>query len=93
MELSIGRVDPLEQPSTMSARQIEAQRVSKQFEAVMLSQSFAGMFEGVGNLSMGGGGHAEKVWQSILVDEMAKSVAEAGGVGIADRVYKELMEK
>ena len=67
----------------------EAARVAREFEAVMLAQSFEVMFKGVKSPSLGGG-HAEKVWQSLMVEEMAKSVAEAGGVGIAASIEKEI---
>jgi Rod binding domain-containing protein len=31
------------------------------------------------------------VWRSLLTDEYAKNIAKAGGIGIADHVYKTLI--
>jgi Rod binding domain-containing protein len=39
-----------------------------------------------------GGGHAESVYRGMMVDEMGKSMARAGGVGIADAVYREMLK-
>ena len=38
-----------------------------------------------------GGGHAEKVYRSMVVGEYAKSISAAGGIGIADQVYREIL--
>lgn len=93
MDIAIGAVQGVERPEPLLPRELEARKASKQFEAVMLSQSFETMFEGVDAPSLVGGGHAEKVWQSVLIDEMAKGVVEGGGVGIADKIYKEMMSE
>lgn len=74
----------------VKARNIAARNAAEQFEAVMLSQSFSQMFKGVKGPSMAGGGQSEKIWQSLMIDEMAKGVAKSGGVGIADKIYKDL---
>lgn len=72
------------------AKNIAAKNAAEQFEAVMLSQSFSQMFKGVKGPSMAGGGQSEKIWQSLMIDEMAKGVSKSGGIGIADKIYKEL---
>lgn len=72
------------------SRKLAAKNAAEQFEAVMLSQSFSQMFKGVKGPSMAGGGQSEKIWQSLMVDEMAKGVAKSGGIGLAEKIYKEL---
>jgi Rod binding domain-containing protein len=37
------------------------------------------------------GGQAANTWRSFLTDEYSKNFAKAGGIGIADSVYKELI--
>ena len=38
-----------------------------------------------------GGSGATGVWRSLLTQEYAKTFAKAGGIGIADQVYKTLL--
>jgi Rod binding domain-containing protein len=40
---------------------------------------------------MGGSG-ALKVWRSFMVDQYAKSLAKAGGIGLAPKVYDALLK-
>jgi peptidoglycan hydrolase FlgJ len=62
-----------------------------EFEAMFLSNMFNQMFTGIdGDGPFGGGGKAG-VWRSFLADEYAKSFAKAGGIGIADHVYRALL--
>lgn len=72
------------------SRSVAAKNAAEQFEAVMLSQSFSQMFKGVKSPSVAGGGKTEKIWQSLMIDEMAKGVAKAGGIGLAENIYKEI---
>lgn len=62
-----------------------------EFESFFLSQVLQPMFANVGGEPPFGGGHAEKIWQSMLVDQYGKSMAEAGGIGIADAVAREVL--
>lgn len=61
------------------------------FEAQFLSQMLQPMFEGLKSDGPFGGGHAEKMWQSMLVQEYGKAIAQSGGIGIADEVQKQLL--
>jgi Rod binding domain-containing protein len=61
------------------------------FESVFLNSMFNQMFTGIeGNGPFGGGGGAG-VWRSFLSEEYSKSFAKAGGIGIADHVYRSLI--
>jgi Rod binding domain-containing protein len=39
-----------------------------------------------------GGGQSEKIFRSMMVDEYGKAIAQAGGVGIADAVQREILK-
>ena len=61
------------------------------FEAMFLSTMFSHMFTSIDGEGPFGGGGAGGVWRSFLSDEYAKSFAKAGGVGLADSVYRSLI--
>ena len=64
---------------------------AENFESMFLGNMFQEMFAGVdGDGPMGGSG-AQKVWRSFAIDQFAKNFAKAGGIGIADQVYRSLM--
>ena len=39
----------------------------------------------------GGGGDAESTWRGIQAEQMSDAVSKAGGVGIADAIYSDLL--
>jgi Rod binding domain-containing protein len=61
------------------------------FEAVFLNSMFSQMFTGIDGDGPFGGGGGAGVWRSFLSEEYAKSFAKAGGIGIADHVYRSLI--
>jgi peptidoglycan hydrolase FlgJ len=67
-------------------------KVSQEFESVFLGTMFEEMFAGIeeeeGPLGAGSAGSA---WRSMRVEEMAKSVAAAGGIGLASHVQRHLI--
>ena len=52
---------------------------------------FQQMFTGIEGDGPFGGSGATGVWRSFLTDEYSKSFAKAGGIGIADQVYRSLI--
>lgn len=64
---------------------------AQKFEAVFLNSMFEQMTTGVSGDGPFGGSGATGVWRSFLTDEYAKTFAKAGGIGIADQVYKTLI--
>jgi len=64
---------------------------AQDFESVFLNSMFSQMFTGVGAEGPFGGGPAMGVWRSFLTNEYAKTFAKAGGIGIGDQVYSELL--
>ncbi len=70
----------------------EAQAAAQDFEAFFLSKMAETMFEGISTDGMFGGGHAEKVYRSLLVNEYGKAMAKNGSVGVADEVMRSILE-
>jgi Rod binding domain-containing protein len=76
---------------TKTAVQAKARANAVDFEAVFLNSMFSQMFTGIDGDGPFGGAGATGVWRSFLTDEYSKSFAKAGGIGIADHVYRSLM--
>lgn len=81
-----GERSPLQPGQTNVTRE-----TAEDFESFFLSQMFAELFRGVETDPVFGGGPGETVFKSMMVDEYAKSVTRAGGVGIADAVMREML--
>jgi Rod binding domain-containing protein len=71
--------------------QAKAMAAAKDFESVFINTMFQQMTVGLDGDGPFGGSGATGVWRSMLTDEYAKSFAKAGGLGIADQVYRSLM--
>ena len=84
--LSLGGENQAQSANIAAARQ-----AAEDFEAVFLSQMLSHMFAGVETGGPFGGGHAEEVFQSVMVDEYGKMMARSGGVGLADSVMNEIL--
>jgi len=67
-------------------------QAAQDFEAFYLARTLEPMFEGVGTEAPFGGGMAEDMWRSLLIDEYGKAIAKAGGIGIADAIVRGLVE-
>ncbi len=69
----------------------KARAAAQDFEAVFINSMFQSMYTGVDGDGPFGGSGATGVWRSLLSNEYAKSFAKAGGLGIADQVYRSLI--
>lgn len=79
-------------PKISKSADIEKVRKTAQdFEAVFLSQMMKPMFEGIKADDTFGGGQAEDMYRSLMVEEYGKSIAKSGGIGIADSVMREML--
>jgi Rod binding domain-containing protein len=69
----------------------KARASAEDFEAVFINSMFTQMFTGIQGEGPFGGGGGAGVWRSFLSEEYSKSFAKAGGIGIADHVYRSLI--
>ncbi|MGE0564160.1 MAG: flagellar assembly peptidoglycan hydrolase FlgJ [Pseudolabrys sp.] len=74
-----------------AATRAKAKEAAQDFEAVFLNTMFQQMFTGVDGEGPFGGSGATGVWRSFLTNEYSKTFAKAGGIGIADEVYRTLL--
>ena len=70
----------------------EAERAAQEFEAVFIGQMISTMFEGVKTDGPFGGGPAESIFRSLMIEHYSKTIAGQGGFGLADQVKREILQ-
>jgi Rod binding domain-containing protein len=67
-------------------------RTAQDFEAMTLGQLLAPMFQTVDSAHGAfGGGDGEAAWQPMLTQELAKTMARHGGLGLAAPVFRQML--
>lgn len=89
--MSPAAVGPAPAPASLAALPPDVRRAAEEFEATFLAQMLQPLFQGLSTDGPFGGGHSEGVYRSMLIDEYARAMARAGGVGIAAAVGRELL--
>jgi flagellar protein FlgJ len=82
---------PVARPS-LSMDPAKLWKTARDFEAMALGEFLKPMFatvEGKNNLFSGGEG--EKTWKPMLVDEIGKQIAAAGGLGLAAPIHDAML--
>ncbi|MDP6352782.1 MAG: rod-binding protein [Alphaproteobacteria bacterium] len=70
----------------------EIRDAAEDFESFFLSQMFEYMFAGIDTDGPFGGGHGEKIFRSLLLQEYGKAMARQGGIGVADTIERQLLQ-
>jgi len=82
-------------PATSSVTPAQMQRMRQQaeeLEGVFLNMLTKEMFATVkGDENFGGGGFGEETWRSMQAEQLANSIAQSGGVGIADDLMSQMI--
>ena len=63
------------------------------FEAFFITQTFQQMYDTLPVNETFGGGQAEKIFRSMLVDEYGKMTAQSGGIGLTDQIMAQLIQE
>jgi flagellar protein FlgJ len=78
-------------PQTGGGSDAAMRKAARDFEAQALGFLLQPMFATVDtSKSAFGGGAAEAQWRPMLVDAFAAAAVRAGGIGLADSVFREL---
>ena len=85
---NIQRTVPAEPKNAM---QRAARKSADEFEAIFISQILKSMSAGVKTDGAFGGGNGEDIFKDVLSEEMGKTIAKNGGIGLSDAVYRELL--
>ena len=89
---TIDTVGPTAASTAELFRRGKIKETAQKFEASFLSVMMQSMTAGMKTPEIGGGGAGEDMFKSFLSEEMAKQVAKAGGIGVADAVQKEMLK-
>lgn len=70
----------------------QARKVAQDFESFFIGQMLQPMFKDIRAEEPFDGGHGEDIWRTMQVEEYGKAISRAGGIGIADMVYREMLK-
>ena len=66
---------------------------AKELEGVFLNTLMKQMFSSIDARSGFGGGFAEETWRSMQAEQYAQSLAQSGGIGLADQIVGQLADQ
>ncbi|WND01911.1 rod-binding protein [Temperatibacter marinus] len=67
-------------------------KVAESFEAMFISQLLQPMFQDIPVDETMGGGSGEQMFRGMMVEQMGKSMASGGGIGLSDSIYSEILK-
>ncbi len=70
----------------------EIKRAAREYESVFLNEMMQHMFSGIKPNETFGGGNAEDIYRSMMVQEYANSISKNGGFGLADAIMHEMIK-
>ncbi len=80
--------------SNLAPAQVQkAWKAAQDFEAMALNQFLTPMFDTI-DTSGGpfGGGQGEAAWKPMMIDSIAKQLSKAGGLGLAQPVFRQMIQ-
>lgn len=86
--LGAGAVRP---NSPQNAGPDKMKAAAQDFESIFIFQILDAMYAGLPTDGLFGGGPGEKIFRSMMNEEIAKSISARGGFGIGEAVHRELL--
>jgi Rod binding domain-containing protein len=84
---------PISDQRSLPSDPAKLRKAAQDFEAMAIGQLLQPMFD---TLDTGGGlfggGAGERTWRPVLVQEMAKKIAAGGGFGLAEPIYRSMLQ-
>lgn len=78
--------------SQQNAKSAKIKEVAQEFEGMFLGQMLENIFSHIETDEMFGGGQAEDIYRSMMVEQYGKLMAKSGGIGIADHVMRQMLQ-
>jgi Rod binding domain-containing protein len=79
-------------PDAKAEAQAAARKTAEDFETMFLENSLNRLAQSGGEDGPLGANGTDGIHRSMLVDQYAKQISKAGGVGIADQVYRHILQ-
>jgi len=79
-------------PAKIGPADAKLRAAVEDFEAMFIAQMLEHMRTGLTADGPTGGGNGERAWQSVLNNEYGKTVAKRNGIGIADMLYRQMLQ-
>lgn len=67
-------------------------KAASEFESVFVKNMLEHMFTGLQEGGTWGTGEGSEAWRGLLIGEYANTIVDAGGIGLAQSVERELIE-
>ena len=81
-------------PKIVKSFDLEKTRQAVQdFEVFFISQMLEKMYATVPVNETFGGGNAEKIFRSMMIDEYGKMTAKSGGIGLTDQIMTQILRQ
>ena len=90
--ISLAQQKPLAAAPRATMDSAKADKASKEYESVFISQFLGSMFSSIPTDGITGGGAGEEMFRSLMIDQYAKSIENEGGFGIAAQMKAELLK-
>lgn len=76
----------------IAKRNAEIKEASVQLEGLMLKMLYNAMWKTVPKNELFGDGNAMEIYRDMYNEELTKKMAEGGGIGLGDFIYRQLTE-
>lgn len=83
---------PKLQNAVQSLSKEKIKETAEDFEAFFMTKMMETMYEGISTDGMFGGGHAEKIYRSMLLNEYGKQMAKTGNIGISQDIMDTILQ-
>lgn len=90
--MSLAQQKPLAKAPMPTGNAAAADKASKNYEQVFISQFLGSIFSSIPTDGITGGGAGEEMFRSLMIDQYAKGIESQGGFGIATQMKAELLK-
>lgn len=81
----------VEKAQQLSTSQQELKKAAEDFESLFLQQMLSAMRKTIPESDLFGDRKAEEMFETMLDEEMSKNMAKAGGIGLSDMIYEQMV--